>query len=158
MPFLSHGLTAHDVHAFDPRAAPNSGLRSAPAVMELLRPGTCRMPGCCLHITGWCNSVTDLKGAEKATDLLVLQGRLFDFGNNKPRDQPVNVAVASGVPCGVAARRGIPSYIISAPPPHCPCCAVHCKTCKVDIWDFLTSSLSEGEGSVARASANMASE
>ena len=36
----------------------------------------------------------------------LLQGRLFDFGNNKPRDQPVNVAVASGVPCGVAARRG----------------------------------------------------
>ena len=35
-----------------------------------------------------------------------LQGRLFDFGNKKPRDQPVNVDVAGGVPCGVAARRG----------------------------------------------------
>ena len=47
-----------------------------------------------------------LKGMGMHQGVLVLQGRLFDFGNNKVRDQPVNVAVASGVPCGVAARRG----------------------------------------------------
>ncbi|CAK0786785.1 hypothetical protein CVIRNUC_009999 [Coccomyxa viridis] len=33
-------------------------------------------------------------------------GRFFDFGNKKARDQPLDVDVASGVPCGVAARRG----------------------------------------------------
>ena len=37
----------------------------------------------------------------------MLQGRFFDFGNKKARDQPLDVDVASGVPCGVAARRGI---------------------------------------------------
>ena len=31
---------------------------------------------------------------------------MFDFGNKKTRDQPVDVDVASGVPCGIAARRG----------------------------------------------------
>ncbi|CAL8465339.1 g4874 [Coccomyxa elongata] len=33
-------------------------------------------------------------------------GRVFDFGNKKSRNQPVDVDVASGVPCGIAARRG----------------------------------------------------
>ncbi len=35
------------------------------------------------------------------------QGRVFDFGNKKSRDQPVDVDVASGIPCGIAARRGM---------------------------------------------------
>ena len=38
---------------------------------------------------------------------VALQGRFFDFGNKKARDQPLDVDVASGVPCGVAARRGM---------------------------------------------------
>ena len=40
---------------------------------------------------------------------VALQGRFFDFGNKKARDQPLDVDVASGVPCGVAARRGMVS-------------------------------------------------
>lgn len=74
---LSLACSPHDVPAFAPGPAPNSGLRFAPAVTEQPRPGTCRMPGCCLHIMGWCSCVKDLEGAEKATEMLGAAGATF---------------------------------------------------------------------------------
>lgn len=35
-----------------------------------------------------------------------MQGRIFDFGNKQARNNAVDVNVASGIPCGMAARRG----------------------------------------------------
>lgn len=42
----------------------------------------------------------------KLDKLVLLQGRTKDFGNNKDRANPVIVNVASGIPCGVAAKSG----------------------------------------------------
>ena len=41
-----------------------------------------------------------------ALDVCLPQGRTKDFGNNKDRANPVIVDVASGIPCGVAAKSG----------------------------------------------------
>ena len=63
-----------------------------------------------------------MAGRELKSGLVAAQGRLFDFGNNKPREQPVNINVGSGVPCGVAARRG------TILPLTCPVFTLQCLT------------------------------
>lgn len=60
---------------------------------------------CAAHAATGC-SVTEFEQ--------IFQGRVFDFGNKKSRDQPVDVDVASGVPCGIAARRGEPHHLHSS--------------------------------------------
>ena len=70
------------------------------------------MPSLMLSVRAWLLCVLISHGLQEYAEWgMALQGRFFDFGNKKARDQPLDVDVASGVPCGVAARRGMISAL-----------------------------------------------
>jgi hypothetical protein len=62
-----------------------------------------------------------------------MQGRIFDFGNKKSRDGGVDVSVGSGVPCGIAARRGVGSKQLPPRGTFWPCCACAACACLLPI-------------------------